>query len=118
MRIKSEIHARDRVFPEKAVVILRGDFERFAAHLRRCDISLRDDLIQEMNLGVLQCREPHTLSYFKSRGVSRAKDFLRMWTRHAMFDLNEISEEPIDQSLENNAIRDLVLERVAALVGE
>jgi hypothetical protein len=117
MQAKTDCERRERIYPDRAVVILQSDFERFAAQLRRCDLALRDDLVQEMSLGVLQCREPHTLSFFKSRGVSRAKDFLRMRNRRMMLDWSEVRAEPIDNTVENNARRDFVLDKITALLG-
>lgn len=117
MSTKSASGFLDRqIQPKNAAVALQRDFERFAGNLRRFDPALQDDLIQEMSLGVLQCTQSHTLAFFRSRALSRARDFLRMWRRKSCADWNEITNWPISPpvALEKNG--DWYVEKVAALM--
>jgi len=107
-----------RIQPENAVVALQRDFERFAGSLRRFDPALQDDLIQEMSLGVLQCTQSHTLAFFRSRALSRARDFLRMWRRKSCADWNEITNWPASQPAAQEKCRDWYTEKVAALMSD
>lgn len=105
-----------QIQPENAVVALQRDFERLASSLRRCDQALQDDLIQEMSLGVLQCTDSHTLSFFRSRALSRARDFLRMWRRKSCADWSEITQWPATQPTVNERTCDWYLEKISALM--
>lgn len=106
-----------RFVPGCAVLALQQDFSRFAAHLRKWDPALQDDLVQEMSLGVLQCEGEHTLSFFRSRGLSRARDYLRAWQRRSMLDLNQVKTVPVDRSCMDATAIETMLEKVSGLVG-
>jgi len=107
-----------QIQPENAAVVLQHDFERFAGNLRRVDRALQDDLIQEMSLGVLQCTQSHTLSFFRSRALSRARDFLRMWRRKSCADWNEITQWPMAQPAVQEKSCDWYLEKIGALMSD
>ena len=67
-----------RKFPTAAAALeLQDAFRRLAQHLRPGDAFLQDDLIQEMSLAVLLCAGEHKATYFITRALWRAKDFLR-----------------------------------------
>jgi len=68
---------------DEAVLLLQGWFARKAVRMTRDNLSLVDDLVQEMSLGALRCRGDQTLAYFKKRAHMRAKDFLRREAREA-----------------------------------
>jgi DNA-directed RNA polymerase specialized sigma24 family protein len=107
-----------QIFPDAAVVQLQDDFARFASGLRARDPALQDDLIQEMCLGVLQCDTPHTLAYFRTRGLSRAKDYLKSWNRKSCRDWGEIRNWPVfnqNNGIENEERR-IQLERIAEIL--
>ena len=71
------------ITPEQAVEQLAPLFRRVARRLwpsrQRC---LRDDLVQEMNLACLAVKKPMPASYFYSRAVNDAIDFLIHEKRH------------------------------------
>ena len=75
---------RKRYSPDKAVLLLQKHFRRRAKRLSQDNLSLVDDLVQEMSLGVLRChrRRNRTLRFFFGRGLSRAVNFLRAEKRH------------------------------------
>ena len=54
--------------------------KRAARRLRK-DVHLREDLAQEMSLSVLECRHPHSLSFFLSRATCRAINYIKRWER-------------------------------------
>jgi hypothetical protein len=68
---------------DEAALLLQDWFARKAARMSKENVSLIEDLIQEMSMGVLQCDGEHTLSYFRERSVMRAKNFLRAEARQA-----------------------------------
>jgi len=68
--------------PVPAALRLQSVFKRAAKRLRN-DFQLREDLAQEMSLSVLQCKHPHSLSFFLHRAVSRAINYIKRWDRGA-----------------------------------
>jgi len=113
--IDVEYSAR-QVPPKNAVVALQCDFARFAGNLRHNDRALQEDLVQEMSLGVLQCTESHTLAFFRSRGLSRARDFLKMWRRKSCEDWTAITQWPIASLDSNERGSEWYLEKIGALM--
>jgi len=61
----------------EALLLLQDWFRRRAKWMTRQNVSLIDDLVQEMSMGVLTCRGDNTLHFYKGRAVSRARDLLR-----------------------------------------
>ena len=61
----------------EAVLLLQDWFRRRAKWMTKQNISLIDDLVQEMSMGVLMCQGENTLHFYKGRAVSRARDLLR-----------------------------------------
>lgn len=115
IRIDAEYSTR-QVPPKNAVVALQCEFARFAGNLRHGDRALQDDLVQEMSLGVLQCTESHTLAFFRSRALSRARDFLKMWRRKSCEDWTAITQWPVECSDSNERGREWYLEKISALM--
>ena len=70
-------HDEQLYSPDEAVLLLQDWFGRRSTGMTRENRSLIDDLVQEMSIGVLRCRNLHTLFFYKGRAVSRARDFLR-----------------------------------------
>lgn len=62
---------------DEAVLLLQDYFARRAVKMSKDNVSLIDDLIQEMSMGVLLCHGENTLSYYRQRAFFRAVDFLR-----------------------------------------
>jgi hypothetical protein len=62
---------------DEAVLLLQDWFRRRAKWMTKQNISLIDDLVQEMSMGVLMCQGENTLHFYKGRAVSRARDLLR-----------------------------------------
>jgi len=114
-RIDAEYAAR-QIPPTNAVVALQCEFARFAGNLRRNDSALQDDLVQEMSLGVLQCTEAHTLAFFRSRALSRARDFLKTWRRKSCEDWAVITQWPVVYPDLNERGREWYLEKFSALM--
>ena len=46
------------------------------------DVHLREDLLQEMRLSILQCREPHALGFYRQRAEWHAREIAR---KHRQF---------------------------------
>ena len=67
----------------EATMLLQDWFSRKAVRLTKDNVSLIEDAIQEMSMGVLSCRGEHTLSYFRQQACFRVRDFLREERRHA-----------------------------------
>ena len=65
------------VGPAEAALRLQKRFRRVARKLVLHDRHLRQDVVQEMSLAVLQCKEPHMLAWFQQLGYWRALDYLR-----------------------------------------
>ena len=65
--------------PGDAAVKLQRLFKRIARKLRKDDYHLREDLVQEMSLAVLQCQGANFLTFFLDRAVCRAINFLEYW---------------------------------------
>lgn len=61
----------------EAVLLLQDWFRRRAKWMTKQNVSLIDDLVQEMSMGVLTCAGENTLHFYKGRAVSRARDLLR-----------------------------------------
>lgn len=110
-----EISSR-QVPPVNAVVALQRDFARFANNLRHNDRAVQDDLVQEMSLGVLQCTQPHTLAFFRSRALSRARDFLKAWRRKSCEDWTAIKKWPAEPPESDERTREWYLEKISALM--
>jgi DNA-directed RNA polymerase specialized sigma24 family protein len=76
-------HSEQTITPEQAVEQLAAEFRRVARRLlpgkQRC---MREDLVQEMSLSCLNVRKPMPASYFFSRAVNDAIDFLIHEKRH------------------------------------
>ena len=79
--------------PRDAAVKLLDRFRRFARLLTPGDKSTQDDLTQEMALGALRCKLPHTRSYFVQLGVGRALNYLRWWEQPLCVPLHTITED-------------------------
>jgi len=110
-------YAARQIPPTYAVVALQCDFARFAGSLRRYDSALQDDLVQEMSLGVLQCTEAHTLAFFRSRALSRARDFLKTWRRKSCEDWAVITQWPVVADPDaNERGREWYLEKISELM--
>lgn len=62
---------------DEAVLLLQNWFARKAVRMSKDNVSLVDDLIQEMSMGVLLCVGENTLSFYRQRACFRARDFLR-----------------------------------------
>ncbi len=67
---------------DEAVLLLQEWFGRRSARMTRENLSFIDDLIQEMSMGVLQCKGAHPLRFYHNRAISRARDFLRKEKAH------------------------------------
>jgi hypothetical protein len=65
--------------PAEAAVKMQRLFKRAAKDLRREDYHLREDLVQEMSLAVLECEGSHPLTFYMCRAVCRAINFLEYW---------------------------------------
>ncbi|HYG77808.1 MAG TPA: hypothetical protein VEK08_22570 [Planctomycetota bacterium] len=68
-----------RLHPRDAAVELLHEFTVIARAMWPQDKSIQDDLVQEMALAAIHCREPHTPSFYCSLGAWRARDYLRWW---------------------------------------
>jgi hypothetical protein len=88
----------ERFAGAEAVLKLQREFRGMARAMATENLSLVDDLAQEMSLGVLLCKGKQTLSYFRERGVLRAIDFLRAEERHRCGQYSDLKEEPIYES--------------------
>ena len=77
----SAVQSEPMLAPRAAAVELREDFTRLAVALSPKDRSTRDDLVQEMCLAVLLCRDDQTRSFYISAALWRARDYLRWWVR-------------------------------------
>ena len=73
-------------------VVLRFAFRRFAKILAPDDPSLRDDLMQEMFLAVLECRENGSRKFFKRRAYDRAIDYLKYERLRGFIPLDKVNE--------------------------
>lgn len=67
----------------EAAVGLEIHFKGEAYRLEPRDWALREDIVQEMRLSVLQYREAMSLSFFKETAKNHAIDFLKRWRRHS-----------------------------------
>lgn len=72
----------ERYPSHEAVLLLQDWFGWKSVRLTPDNVSLIDDLTQEMSMGVLLCKGENTLSYYKQQAVFRARDFLRKEKRH------------------------------------
>lgn len=82
--------------PRRAAIKLQGRFRRCARRLAENDRATQDDLVQEMCLAVLQCKEPANASFFMSRAKSRAYDYLDRENKRGTVRLEEkhLAREP------------------------
>lgn len=65
--------------PQAAAVSLLETYRILAKALCPKDVHLQEDLMQEMALATLECREPRTPSGFCVVALWRARDYLRQW---------------------------------------
>ena len=72
---RSKKIAEELLEPAEAAVKMQRLFKRAARELSS-DYHLREDLVQEMSLAVLECGERHPLLIFMNRAVCRAINFL------------------------------------------
>jgi DNA-directed RNA polymerase specialized sigma24 family protein len=68
-------------------------FGWLARQLVKDDPALRDDLVQEMSLAVLQYEKPANCEYLLQLAENRAIDYLRYEERRGMMPLNEAQHE-------------------------
>ena len=65
--------------PRQAAVEMLDEFRSLARHLAPGDLSTQDDLVQEMAMSALLCRQPQHRSSYRLVAVWRALDYLRWW---------------------------------------
>ena len=75
-----------------AAVALLSSFEREASVRAPKNPSLQDDLVQEMALGVLECRENGSREFFKQRGIDRALNYLKYERLRGFIPLDKVNE--------------------------
>ncbi len=97
-RFNPEGVSNEPLHPRQAAVELQPDFRSIARQLCPGDLSTQDDLVQEMSLAALLCREPQTRSMFRWLAGWRAVDYLRWWTlplrmRTPGVDLDALEQE-------------------------
>lgn len=88
--------AQPSVTRQEASALLSRQFKVAANRFSRGAEDLRDDLLQEMFLAVLECKDANgTLAFYRRVGVSRAKNVLT-WRRYRTQckSLDDLKQEP------------------------
>jgi excisionase family DNA binding protein len=82
------------ISPDEMAVKYRLKFRRYALMLVPDDRTLRDDLVQEMSLAVLEHGQPASRKFFLKRALWRAKDYIEYEKERGMISLEEIHDRP------------------------
>ena len=78
---KAGSHADEPFYPRVAAVEMANEFRSIARQLCPRDPSTQDDLVQEMALAVMLCREPQSRSTYRLCATWRAMDYIRWWRK-------------------------------------
>ncbi|HYF52460.1 MAG TPA: hypothetical protein VEJ63_23840 [Planctomycetota bacterium] len=73
----SDADTGEQLDPREAVLQLQDQFRSIARQLERRNISLHDDIVQEMSLAVLQETKKANAQWFLYCGVYAARSFLK-----------------------------------------
>lgn len=110
MKNKNNAEADEKLYhSSEAALLLQEWFDKRAKWMTRENRSLREDVVQEMSVGILRIRSVHKLSFYKMIAVARGRDFMRQERQHRKkLKRFERLSHPKSETGEEQTIEDLV----------